>query len=198
MFIEKAIFIHFENTNTRWKQQEMKIISEKNQSLKILDHRFEEASKEIKQQSQAQTRFNISDENCQVQIQRLTKLYKSEKESIIQMFNTKISSLNTIKEQCLASLNQRLLLLKRQKEELTNGQQKNNSQNELLKPKAASSRPIAPYFTCKAIPFFKNPNESMVQEEPLSKVQTHGLRPRTPGGPVVCKPRTQKHDDLNF
>mgnify|MGYP001082099360 CR=1 FL=1 len=173
--------------------------------MQILDRRFADVSSKVKQQSQIssifsgtenkdQTAFNNYD--SQAQMQKLSKLYQTEKMAIINNYNSKMNSLNSQKEQALSSLSQRLLLLKRQKEELLNEQQKNNSQSDLLKPKAASSRQNPPYFACKqfTVPFKMN----IIQEDPKFLVHRQGLRPRTPGGPIIYKPKTQKYTDTNF
>ena len=201
----KSIFFFFYFSNIRWKQEEIKILSEKNKNMQILDRRFNDVSSEVKKQSQTipnldetqnEKQYILNSSDLQSQMQKLKKLYQTEKMVIINIFNSKMNSLNNIKEQTLSSLSQRLLLLKRQREELLTDQQKNNSQSDLLKPKAASSRPAIPYFSCKTLIVPRKMN--IIQEDSKLAIQHHALRPRTPGGPIICKPKMQKRADTNF
>ncbi|OHS95777.1 hypothetical protein TRFO_38107 [Tritrichomonas foetus] len=118
---------------------------------------------------------------------RLRKMYNIEKEAIENNYSTKYSSLIHLKEQKLHPLSQRLEHLKRQRYEMSKEQMKFSSQSDLLKPKAASSRPSR-NLSNKITSFLKNPRLNLI---PITPIQYQLARPRTPGGPTICKPRAQ-------
>ena len=123
----------------------------------------------------------LKQENNQKLLNKYKQMYQIEKTAINNLYRSKMSSLMNLKEQNLQQLSQRLENLKRQREIMIRDRESYLSQNELLKPKAASSRPSR-HFTSKNILAIK------VNPLPVTPSQTKLIRPKTPGTSLIYHP----------